>query len=135
MSKAVRSPAGKERQKIKSKIYAARRRATDEHYRIRQLVYQSQVRARKKNLEHTLTVEEVLELWPPNNKCPVFGIPLEWGNGSFRKNSPSLDRIDNSKGYFKENIQVISFRANELKSNASVEELEILVRYLKSLGD
>jgi hypothetical protein len=37
--------------------------------------------------------------------------------------SPSLDRIDNNKGYIKGNVEVISWKANIMKSNASPEEL------------
>lgn len=135
MSKAVRSEAGKERQRIKAKFYAAKRRKEDAHYRIRQLVYQAKARSVKRNLECTITVEEVLELWPPNNKCPIFGIDFKWNDRGFRDTSPSLDRIDNSKGYTKDNIQIISFKANWLKGHSTVEELEILVNYLKSLGE
>lgn len=135
MSKAVRSPAGKERQKIKSKLYAAKKRKEDPKYRIRQLIYQSQARARKKNLEHTITEQDLIELWPFNNKCPIFGIPLEWNDRGFRETSPSIDRIDNTKGYTRDNIQIISFKANWIKGHASLEDLEILVNYLKALGE
>lgn len=58
--------------------------------------------------------------------CPVLGIPLDWkGSRDFK---PSIDRIDNSKGYVKGNILVVSARVNRIKSDASFTEL-------KSLGE
>ena len=53
--------------------------------------------------------------------CPILGIPLVsvvgCGMGSIkaRNNSPSIDRIDNTKGYVKGNVTIISMRANDLK--------------------
>ena len=44
--------------------------------------------------------------------------------------SPSLDRIDNTKGYIKGNVKVISWRANAIKKDATLEELKALVNYL-----
>jgi hypothetical protein len=45
-------------------------------------------------------------------------------SGSNRSNnSPSIDRFDNSKGYVKGNVWIISDRANRLKSNLSKEDL------------
>ena len=46
-------------------------------------------------------------------------------------NSYSLDRIDSSKGYIPGNVWVISRRANAIKSDATLEELELLVKNLK----
>ena len=46
-------------------------------------------------------------------------------------NSPSLDRLDNNKGYTKENISVISYKANRIKNDASFEEIEKLYLWLK----
>ncbi len=64
--------------------------------------------------------------------CPVLGIPLTAGIGGGPVNSsPSIDRIDNRLGYVKGNIRVISWRANRLKSDASLDELEKIVSYLK----
>jgi hypothetical protein len=65
--------------------------------------------------------------------CPIFGFKLEVGNRGFNASSPSLDRIIPKLGYVKGNIQVVSYRANELKRDASLEELEMLVSYLRRI--
>ena len=48
--------------------------------------------------------------------------------------SPSIDRIDNSKGYVKENICVISMRANMIKSVGNSEEHQKIADYLREKG-
>ena len=53
--------------------------------------------------------------------CPVLGIPME---------KPTLDRKDNSKGYIKGNVFVISHRANRIKSDATRSEIEAILRYM-----
>lgn len=83
-------------------------------------------RAKKKNLDFSLSIEDI-EL---PKTCPLLGIPLSI-NASNKEYSYSLDRIDSTKGYTKDNIWVISDRANRLKNNASVEELDMLVINLK----
>ena len=62
--------------------------------------------------------------------CPVLGFKLTSDN---RETNPSLDRIRPELGYVKGNIQVISMRANRLKQDASIEELEKLIMYMKQL--
>jgi hypothetical protein len=66
--------------------------------------------------------------------CPLLGMELDYLTTSFRAdNYPTYDRIDNMKGYVKGNVHVISWKANRLKSNASLEELQILVRNLEKI--
>jgi hypothetical protein len=47
-----------------------------------------------------------------------------------KENSPSLDRIDNTKGYIKGNIMVISNKANTMKNNATPKELTKFARWI-----
>ena len=66
--------------------------------------------------------------------CPILGITLNMNSGKSGayRNSPSLDRIDNSKGYAKDNIQVISQLANAMKCHATNEELLMFATYILS---
>lgn len=59
------------------------------------------------------------------HKCPLTEIPLNYHNTKMSFNSPSLDRIDNTKNYLVDNIQVISILGNSMKSSATPEELII----------
>lgn len=56
-------------------------------------------------------------------KCPLLNIEFEFGTRYDKWKTYSIDRIDNSKGYIKGNIQIISYLANTMKSKASKEEL------------
>ena len=66
--------------------------------------------------------------------CPVLGIKLEPGSHSHQDCSPSVDRIDSTKGYTKDNVWIISARANRIKNNATLEEIGMLYEALKSLS-
>ena len=63
--------------------------------------------------------------------CPVLGIKIQQGIGQNVDASPSLDKIIPSKGYVKGNIQVISWRANSIKRDASLEEIKSVVKYIE----
>ena len=87
-------------------------------------------RARTRGLEFDITKEDIII----PGMCPILKIPIIKSFNSTTKNSPSLDRIDSTKGYVKGNVQVISLRANTLKNNATIEELEAVLKCLKNGG-
>lgn len=66
-------------------------------------------------------------------KCPYFNvsfIPLDKQLGY------SLDRIDSSRGYVKDNIRVITYKANRMKSDATKEDLIAFAKGILNLhGD
>lgn len=73
-------------------------------------------------------------------RCPVLGIEIFLTPyGSERKkenrdNAPSIDRIDNSVGYVRGNIIVVSHRANRIKNDATADELKKLAEFYGALS-
>jgi len=109
-----------------------RNRRQNYDYRLQMLINSSKQRAKNKNREHSITVEDIKAIYPVDGCCPIFGMKLEFNQAGFRESSPSIDRIDSTKGYTRDNIQIISWKANRVKGYATVEELEMLVAYLKN---
>lgn len=65
--------------------------------------------------------------------CPALGIKLQTGTRGGCDSSPSLDRIRPEEGYVKNNIVVISNKANKIKSSANAEEVYKVAEWLKKL--
>jgi hypothetical protein len=84
--------------------------------------------AKIRGLPFDLLPEDVVKLIHETEFCPVFGFKLEYGSGSW--NSPSIDRVDNSKGYSLDNVIVISTKANIAKGAMSKEELKMFASWI-----
>jgi hypothetical protein len=67
---------------------------------------------------------------PVPAECPVLGIPLRWSERRTDA-TPSLDRVDPKKGYVRGNVFVISWRANKIKTDATITELRAVLRYVE----
>lgn len=86
--------------------------------------------SKKRDLPFDLTKEDI----PIPDVCPVLGIPLKVNPGHHNKDdSPSVDRIDPTKGYVKGNVAVISCKANRIKNDATLEELEKVCEWLSKV--
>ena len=86
-----------------------------------QLLVGARARAKKSGIEFNVNKYDI---YIPQ-LCPLLEIPIVQNIGRGRTdNSPSLDRKDNSKGYTKDNVWVISDLANRMKNSASLEQLE-----------
>lgn len=64
--------------------------------------------------------------------CPLLGIPIFHTKHRYGMNNPSLDQIIPGKGYTKENTWVISWRANVIKHDATLNELEKITNNLRA---
>jgi hypothetical protein len=89
-------------------------------------------RAKQKGVYFDLELKDIPEI---PEYCPILGIKIISNDGISAPldSSPSLDRIDCKRGYTKDNIRIISNRANRFKSDATLKELELIYNDLKSL--
>lgn len=87
----------------------------------------AKTRAAKKGLPFTI---EISDIDFSGKKCPIFDCELERSEGKLAWNSPSIDRINSKLGYVKDNIQIISTKANTMKSNATKEQLIKFARWV-----
>lgn len=62
--------------------------------------------------------------------CPVFGCAIHAG-GAKDDFKAELDRLIPSKGYVKGNVRWISRRANRIKSDASIDEIKKILKYME----
>lgn len=98
-------------------------------YPVKNILSSAKKRAKIKGLEFDLCEDDI----SIPEVCPVLNIPIKTniGKGNY-PDSISLDRLDPDKGYVKGNVCVISNRANILKRDATLEELQSLVNYLRA---
>lgn len=94
--------------------------------------------AKKHGIPFTITQEYLKNLYETMpDKCPVLGVPFKRHdiNKSTSKTkspySPSLDRLIPSKGYVPGNLVLICDWANRIKQDATIEQVEMLYKYLK----
>lgn len=76
----------------------------------------AKARAKYDNMVFDLEVSDIVI----PDVCPYFKTPFVMSD---KQQAASLDRIDSTKGYTKDNVRVISYMANRMKSNATEEQL------------
>ena len=117
------------REKANAHSKRSRMRAhRDPTVKARNMVNSSKARAIKAGIPHSITFKDLL---PIPNTCPVLGVPMVLSGEQNHGAIASLDRLIPELGYVKGNVCVISRRANTLKSNATIEELELVLAYMK----
>ena len=83
-------------------------------------------RAKQQGTEFNLGIYDIPEI---PSVCPVLGIKIKENNLSAPlDSSPSLDRINPKIGYIKGNVRFISNRANRIKSDATLNEIKLILK-------
>ena len=78
----------------------------------------AKARARRRNIFFDLILDDI----QIGTHCPILDIKFEVGRENW-KNSPSLDRIDNSRGYEADNVIVVCMMANSIKNQATPDQI------------
>lgn len=87
----------------------------------KRLVNSARQRAKNKGWVFDITHEDIII----PEKCPILGQPLV----RYTPYAPSIDRIDSTKGYTKDNVWVISRRANLMKNDATIQDLKEFAKW------
>jgi len=107
--------------------YNGLRRANPQ-YAQKKAIQSARDRAKKRGLDFNLQLEALN--FP--DVCPILGIKLEHGKKDWTT-SPSIDRIDNDKGYTLDNVIVVSSLANSIKNCATWQQVIQVGEFYKNL--
>ena len=86
-------------------------------------------RAKKKGIEFSIMPEDID--FPADGMCPILRVELKKHKGKMERHSPSLDRKDSSKGYVPGNVFVVSWWANYLKEQITLDQARNIVKYME----
>lgn len=98
-------------------------------------------RARKKSLcfdKDFFTVEYLMKRLSENPYCQCCKTPLDIGfkvDGKFHDNSPSMDRVDSTKGYIRGNVAILCWRCNKHKQDSTSSELRMIADFMDCWGN
>src|SRR5579885_873938 len=115
IARAKKSLAKKSRAEIN-----AYRKDHNRRHPISVIFQHARKRAKEKNIPFDITADDLVV----PKFCPILGIELCVNEKHAKDNSISLDRIVPELGYVRGNVAIISYKANTIKNNASIEDLE-----------
>jgi hypothetical protein len=84
--------------------------------------------SRRRGWAHNISLEDVCI----PDRCPVYGIRLDRHAPPGAPNRPSIDRVDNTLGYVKGNVRIISWAANKDKHDLTECKLRLLLNYVEN---
>ncbi len=84
-------------------------------------------RSLKNNISFNITEQDIIDIIPKDNKCPIFNREFE----SKTRWAMTIDKIIPDMGYIKENIQIVSLKANVMKQNTSQKQQLMFAQWIK----
>ncbi|MCA7083394.1 hypothetical protein K7G19_07245 [Cupriavidus sp. DB3] len=95
---------------------------------VRALFLEARSRAKARGVEFSISIDDIP---PMGDACPLLGHPFPAPEERRTPYSPSLDRIDASKGYVKGNVWIVGYRANLIKNDGTAEEHEMIAKAMR----
>ena len=96
--------------------------------KISNAVYVIRNKCKENNIPCDFTIDDLI---PFPLSCPITGHSINYfnkGKGGL-DDSPSIDRVEPTKGYVKGNVRIISFKANRMKQDASPKDTMNILAY------
>lgn len=113
----------------RERYYKQRQRLSEDQelalrYKLQQALKGTRRRSKDKNMYTDLTLDYLMYLWEKQKgKCALSGINMTYEFYKGRVNTNvSVDRIDSTKGYTKDNIQLVTMAANQMKNDLQMDE-------------
>ena len=71
-----------------------------------------------------ITTSFLMNMWiEQEGKCALTGLEMCWGHGVVSAMNVSIDRIDQSRGYFKDNVRLVCWCVNSFRQKMSDKQL------------
>ncbi len=87
--------------------------------------------SKHRKIENTLTVDDINEMYEKQNGlCFWFGVPMIPTDQNKHPQQPSIDRLDRTKGYTKENVVLCCYSANIGRNENDIETWESFISLL-----
>lgn len=104
---------------------------TNNEFRCRQIIRSAKSRSKKMGFPSDLDEDELSQQML-TGRCAVTGVPFLFDKirGPF---TPSLDRIDPSKGYTKDNVRLVSWIFNRIRSDYEEEDVLRFIEALRNM--
>lgn len=117
-----RNPKKEQRSKQASQTTFAKRLSPKNN--IKHLIANIKVKCRRENIPFNISIDD-FDDFPVH--CPDLNVELIYGNiGKASPQSATIDKIIPKLGYICGNVRIISYRANTMKQNASLEEMKTI---------
>ncbi len=99
----------------------------------RQICRAAQTRAKNKGIPYDLDMDNIVARFE-RGICEVTGIPFSWDKCANNRNpfAASIDKIDPDGGYTMDNVQIVCWIYNHLKSNYAIEDLNTFLNAMRN---
>ena len=120
-----------EQRRLTTADYRSRVKSSRVHF-IREILRTAKTNARKRNMVFEITYDFVdSKIIFQKEKCALTGIIFSYNpdeSSRCRAHAPSIDRIDNKKGYTEENVQIVCCMVNRAKNEYSQQMFDHMCR-------